>query len=67
MTPTCSTCTHYESHPTTIGGREFVAEFCTRMKTLTALARMAWTDMKGLPSAAEHCGPKGRFYVARGA
>ena len=64
MTPTCPTCTHYESRPTTIGGREFVAEFCTHMKTLTALARMAWVDIKGLPSAVEHCGPKATMWRA---
>ena len=59
---TCPTCAEYESRPTTIGGRAFTAEFCLRMKTLTALARMAWTDMKGLPSAEPHCGPKATMW-----
>ena len=63
MTPTCPTCTHYETALVSMGGRAFTAEMCGKLRTTTALARMAWTD-RGLPSKAEHCGPSGAMWRA---
>lgn len=63
--PSCPACASYDPRATTLHGRQFTAELCRRMTCVTALARMAWTDSYGLPSAQEHCGPEGRFFVAR--